>query len=140
MGFVEKAYIRKAQAGSRENKYTVPGICELNLCKKTRKYYYTMATLKQNIATAIENNATSLTVEYKDGQEEITMYIGNVGFGLDSINSGTKEANQIYAEIEQLEKNGNIDAGKCRIHATVSIYDSFGEAAYRIKFTKNNSH
>jgi len=91
-----------------------------------------MRHLLKSIEKAINHNATTITVEYKDGYEEITIYNGSTGFMIDSVKSGSKEAQDLYDDIFKLKKNKKITIGDNVIYTNVSTYDSFGETAYRI--------
>ena len=93
--------------------------------------------LKDLLAKAVELKADTLEIEYKDGQEEVCAVRGNVGVGIAVLDSSGAEAKALRQQIKKIGKKGQavVIDGKTFI-VTVSIYDSFGEEAYRIKIGK----
>ena len=92
-----------------------------------------MNIFKGIVRKAINNNAESLTIEYRDGFEEITAYSGNVGVAIDTIKSNSKESESLFEEIEKIDRAKKIQIGEHEVLLEISSYDNFGETAYEIK-------
>jgi ACT domain-containing protein len=96
-----------------------------------------MNTLERLLKTVIENNAEMLTIEYKDGIEEITAYSGGIGITIDTIKSNTKESESLFEEIRKIKRKNRIKIGKYEVLLRISSYDNFGEAAYEIRILRS---
>lgn len=97
---------------------------------------YQEEKLFQLILKASEMGADELEIEYKDGYEEIIASKGGLGFGIDRIESNTDEAMSLLDRIHELRKRKRVKISGEEYKIQISIYDSFGENAYRIKFQK----
>jgi len=96
-----------------------------------------MNNLEGIIKKAIENNAEILTIEYRDGFEEITAYSGGMGVTIDTIKSNSKESELLFEEIRKIKKKNRIEVGKYEVMLRISSYDNFGETAYEIKIIRS---
>ncbi len=95
--------------------------------------------LHQFLQKAVDLGADGLEIDYKDGHERVAAMHGPLGAGIGSLPSGSKESNQLLAEIDALKKCKRVEIGGVVYRATVSEYDSFGESAFRIKLSKATS-
>ena len=96
-----------------------------------------MNTLEELIKKAMEADAETLTIEYRDGFEEITAYSGGLGVTIDAIKSSTSESDALLEEIEKIEKENRITIDKHEVLLKISSYDDFGETAYEIKILRS---
>ena len=96
-----------------------------------------MNIFEEIIKRAIENNAEILTIEYRDGFEEITAYSGGMGVTIDTIKSNSKESELLFEEIRKIKKKNRIEVGKYEVMLRISSYDNFGETAYEIKIIRS---
>lgn len=92
--------------------------------------------LFQLILKASEMGADALEIEYQDGYEEILAFKGGFGYGIGRIESNTNEAMSLIRRIHELKSRKRIKISGEEYKIQISIYDSFGENAYRIKFQK----
>ncbi len=81
--------------------------------------------------------ATGFEVEYKDGNEEICVMRGPVGFGIASVPSASDEARQLRAQLYGMskKKRNKLQVGDTEYLLHVEIFDSFGEDAFRVSVT-----
>jgi len=92
------------------------------------------------IAKAVEVHADGLEIEYKDGQEEVCAMRGNIGVGIASLDSSSEETRALRQHIYKLRKKGaSITVQGKTYRLKVSVYDSFGEEAYRIDIGSPNN-
>ena len=96
-----------------------------------------MDILKGIIRKAINSNAESLTIEYRDGFEEIAAYSGNVGVTIDTITSNSKESESLFEEIKKISRTNRIQIDAHEVFLEISSYDSFGETAYEIRIARS---
>ena len=92
-----------------------------------------MSILEQLAAEAIRLGADSLDVEYKDGCESVLAMVGQIGYGMASLDSSTKEAEELRTDLYAIRKKGRwvtVDGSRHELRARV--YDSFGEDAFRV--------
>jgi hypothetical protein len=97
-----------------------------------------MNTLEGLLKTAIEDNAEFLTIEYKDGFEEVTAYSGGIGVTIDAIKSNTKKSESLFDQIKKVEKKNRITIGNTEVLLKISSYDNFREAAYEIRILRSS--
>ncbi len=91
-----------------------------------------MKTLKDFIARAINNGADGISIEYKNGYEEISLLNGNVGIGITQIKSNSSESAALFDELPKIEKLGYLMVENQRVLLDIATYDDFGEYAYKI--------
>ncbi len=96
-----------------------------------------MNNLKGIIKKAIESNAEMLTIEYRDGFEEITAYSGGIGITIDTIKSNSKESESLFEEIRKIKMKNRIKIGNYEVLLKISSYDNFGEIAYEIRILRS---
>ena len=96
-----------------------------------------MNNLERIIKKAIENNAEMLTIEYRDGFEEITAYSGGIGITIDTIKSNSKESESLFEEIRKIKMKNRIKIGNYEVLLKISSYDNFGEIAYEIRILRS---
>ncbi len=93
--------------------------------------------LTRIVSEVLTAGATEFEVEYKDGNEEICMMHGPVGFGIASLPAASDEARQLRAQLYGLKNKKRaklkVDGMEYRLH--VEIFDSFGEDAFRVSIT-----
>jgi hypothetical protein len=92
--------------------------------------------LAEFVQKAVELGADGLEIDYQDGEERVCAMRGAMGVGIGSLPTGSKECEQLLSEVAALKKSGRVEIGGVIYRATVSELDSFGETAFRIKFTK----
>ena len=94
-------------------------------------------SLTELLTSVIELGCDRLEVERKGGYEQITAMKGNFGFGLREIKSDTQEATALRDELWSLRNRTNqIEVQGTEYRARVTVFDSFGEKAYRINIRR----
>ena len=96
-----------------------------------------MNKLEVLIRKAIDINAEMITIEYRDGFEEITAYSGNLGVTIDTIKSNSKESESLFEEITKIKRKKRIKIGQHKVLLKISSYDNFGEAAYEVRILRS---
>ncbi len=99
-----------------------------------------MKTLKAFIERALEEGADAISIEYKDGYEEVCLLKGNIGLELDKIKSNSDQSKAMFNELAKIEAQGYIMIGNQRITLNVETYDIFGDAAYIITISNSESY
>ncbi len=99
-----------------------------------------MKTLKAFIERALEEGADAISIEYKDGYEEVCLLKGNFGIGLDKIKSNSDQSRSMFDELARIEAQGYIMVGNQRIRLNVDTYDNFGEEAYKITISNREPY
>ncbi len=99
-----------------------------------------MKTLKAFIERALDESADAISIEYKDGYEEVCLLRGNIGLELDKIKSNSDQSKSMFNELAEIEAQGYMLIGNQRITLNVDTYDNFGDAAYRITISNSESH
>jgi hypothetical protein len=96
-----------------------------------------VSILEQLAAEAIRRGADSLEVEYKDGCERVFAVVAQIGYGIASLDSTTKEAEELRTDLYAIRKKGRwvtVDGSQYELRARV--YDSFGEDAFRVQLRR----
>ncbi len=89
------------------------------------------------VARAIGLGADAVEVEYKDRHEEITAMKGNVGFGIGDLPSESAEAAALRDELWKMRRKvTTIRVSGVEYKLKVSVFDSFGETAFRLEIGK----
>ena len=89
------------------------------------------------IADALQHGADTLEIEYKDGREDVCAIKGGIGFGIASIESSSDDASAMREQLYAIGKKGKIISVRGEsYHLAVIMYDSFGEAAFRVKIER----
>ena len=88
--------------------------------------------LSEFIQKAISLNADRLEIEYKDGQEWITAFCGNMGLGIGSVDSTDRD--KLFEELKQLRKSKRVTLLGKVYRLTFSKYESFGETVYQMRW------
>lgn len=86
------------------------------------------------VADAIRRGADFLEVEYKDGYEVVVAGEGGVGLGIARFRSSSPEALTLREELSRLTKRKHrvtVDGSQYELRG--SVYESFGEAAFRVQ-------
>jgi hypothetical protein len=91
-----------------------------------------MKTLKDFIARAIDDGADGISIEYRNGHEEISLLTGDIGIGLAQIKSNSSESAAMFDELAKIEKLGYLMVDNQRVLLDIATYDDFGEEAYKI--------
>ena len=85
------------------------------------------------VVQVLSAGATEFEVEYKDGQEEVCVMRGPIGFGIASLPSSSEEAKELRAQLYALKKKRRkIELDGVDHVLRVEIFDSFGEDAFRV--------
>lgn len=106
----------------------------------TKRVFNDGDLLEQLIGSAVEVGANGLEIEYKDGREEVCAMMGNVGIGIASLDSSSEEVLALRQRIRKLRKKGTdvtVQGKTYRLRA--SVFESFGEEAYRIEIGGSNN-
>jgi hypothetical protein len=86
--------------------------------------------LSDFLQKAMTLNADRLEIEYKDGEEWITAFRGDMGVGIGSVDSTQRD--KLFEELEQLRKLKRVTLLGKQYRLTFSEYESFGETVYEI--------
>jgi hypothetical protein len=92
--------------------------------------------LSEFIQKAISLNADRLEIEYKDGEEWITAFRGDLGAGIGSV--GSTQEDEFFEELEQLRrvKRAMLLGKVYRLKFSES--ESFGETVYEIRWKRED--
>ena len=93
--------------------------------------------LTEIAAQVLSAGASKFQVEYEDGQEQVSVLHGSVGFGIASLQSASDQAQELRAQLYKAKKRPRkltIDGGDYLLH--VEIFASFGEDAFRGRITR----
>jgi hypothetical protein len=92
------------------------------------------------VAKAIRLGADGLEVEYKDNHEEIFACKQSLGFGIGSLDSSDPAANELRDELWAMRRRKRaITVDGVRYELRCSVFDSFGETAFRVAIQKATS-
>ena len=95
------------------------------------------SVVEQLAAEAIRLGAGALGVEYKDGYEEVFVLSGTLGFGIKRFKTSTPEAASLRQELRRLcKKKRRLVLPSGEIELRASVYDSFGEDAFRVELRR----
>jgi hypothetical protein len=86
--------------------------------------------LSDFLQKAISLNADRLEIEYKDGEEWITAFRGDMGVGIGSVDSTQRD--KLFEELEQFRKSKQVTLLGKVYRLRFSEYESFGETVYEI--------
>lgn len=89
--------------------------------------------LLEYLQKAREVGADAIEIEYKDGKEWIFAYHYNVGAGVGSVPSNSKQSEALFKELDELKKKKVVDLGGVAYRVKFSKYESFGEWTHRIE-------
>jgi hypothetical protein len=92
--------------------------------------------LSEFLQNAISLNADRLEIEYKDGNEWITAFRGDMGFGIGSVDSAKRD--QLFNDLEQLRKSKRVTLVGDLYRLTFSEYESFGETVYEVRWKRED--
>ncbi len=88
-------------------------------------------------AEAIRLGADLLDVEYKNGYEEVFAAKGGVGHGIARFRSSSREAITLREELYRIAKRKRrIAIGGSQYELRGSVYESFGEDAFRVELRR----
>ncbi len=86
---------------------------------------------------AVRLGADLLEVEYKDGYEVVFAVKGGAGHGIARFRSSSPEAVSLRAELRRIAKRKRrIAAGGSQYELRGSVYESFGEDAFRVELRR----
>ena len=88
--------------------------------------------LSEFLQKAISLNADKLEIEYKDGEEWITAFRGDMGVGIGSVDS--RQRDKLFEELEQFRKSKRVTLLGKMYRLRFSEYESFGETVYEIRW------
>lgn len=92
------------------------------------------SVVEQLAAEAVRLGARELGVEYKDGYEQVFVLSGPIGYEVRRFKTSTPVAVSLRQELRRLCKKKRrvaLPSGEFELRA--SVYDSFGEDAFRVK-------
>jgi len=92
--------------------------------------------LTEFLEKAIGMNADKLEMEYKDGEERITAFRGNLGIGIGSVDS--TRSDEFFEEFERLRKSKRATLLGKMYRLSFSKYESFGEAVHEIRWKRDD--
>ncbi len=92
--------------------------------------------LSEFLEKAISLNADRLEIEYKDGEEWITAFCGDMGVGIGSLDSTQRD--KLFEELEQIRKSKRVTLLGKVYHLTFSEYESFGETVYEMRWKQSS--
>jgi hypothetical protein len=91
------------------------------------------------VAQVLSEGATEFEVEYKDGEEQVCVMRGPIGFGILSLQSSSDEAKELRAQLYDLKKRRRkIEIDRVDYVLRVEVFDSFGEDAFRVSIAPGN--
>lgn len=96
-----------------------------------------MKILKDFIAHALNEGANGISIEYKNGHEEVSLINGDTGIGLAQIKSNSSDSAAMFDELAKIEKLGYLMIESQRVLLDIATYDDFGEEAYKITILGN---
>jgi hypothetical protein len=88
--------------------------------------------LSDFLQKAMSMNADRLEIEYKDGEEWITAFRGDIGVGIGSVDSTNRD--KLIEELEQFRKSKRLTVLGKVYPLRFSEYESFGETVYEIRW------
>ena len=92
--------------------------------------------LSEFLQKAISLNADKLEIEYKDGEEWITAFCGDMGLGIGSVDSTQRD--QLFNDLEQLRKTKRVTLLGSVYRLRFSEYESFGETVYEMRWKRED--
>jgi hypothetical protein len=92
--------------------------------------------LSDYLQKAMSVNADRLEIEYKDGQEWITAFRGNMGLGIGSVDS--TERDKLFEDLKQLKKSKRITILGKEYRLSFTEHESFGETVYEVKWKRDD--
>ena len=84
------------------------------------------------IEDALRLGAEAIEIEYKDGEEWVTAFRGNVGIGIAAFSG--QEAEPLFAEFKALKRKKVITIAGTDYCLHFRKHESFGELVYRVEF------
>ena len=96
--------------------------------------------LARLVFDALQHGADELDIEYKDGREEVFAVKGAMGLGIASLDSSGEEATTLRKQLYAVVRKGKtIRVQRARYRLTATVYDSFGEDAFRVTIRRGPS-
>lgn len=92
--------------------------------------------LSDFLQKALSLNADRLEIEYKDGEEWITAFCGDMGLGIGSVDS--RQRDKLFEELEQFRKSKRVTLLGKVYRLRFSEYESFGETVYEIRWKQSS--
>ena len=92
--------------------------------------------LSEFLQKAISLNADRLEIEYKDGNEWITAFRGDMGLESGSVDSTKRD--KLFNDLEQLRKSKRVALLGNVYRLTFSEYESFGETVYEMRWKRED--
>jgi len=94
--------------------------------------------LDEVVDRVLATGATEFEVEYKDRQEHVVAFSGPVGVGVAAFRSDSDDAQELRSQLYALKKKRRkmIHAGVEYV-LRVTIFDSFGEDAFRVTIKRS---
>jgi len=88
-------------------------------------------------AEAIREGADRLDIEYEAEYEEVVAVRGSLGYGIARFRSSSPEAVALREELYRIaKKRHRIIVDGCQYELRGSVYDSFGEDAFRVQLRR----
>ena len=92
--------------------------------------------LSEYLQKAISMNADWMEIEYKDRQEWITAFRGNMGLGIGSVDSTEKD--KLFEDLRQLKKSKRITILGKDYRLSFKEHDSFGETVHEVRWKRDD--
>ncbi len=80
---------------------------------------------------AVSLGGSSVEIEYRDGKEYITVFRGDIGYGIACLDS--KDAKPLFKEMDVLRKEKRVVLCGSPYRLAFSRYESFGEWVHQIQ-------
>jgi hypothetical protein len=90
--------------------------------------------LTELLQKAISLNADRLEIEYKDGEEWITAFCGDMGLGIGSVDPTKRD--KLFEELERFRKWKRVTLLGNVYRLTFTEYESFGETVYVVRWKR----
>jgi hypothetical protein len=92
--------------------------------------------LTEFLEKAIGLNADSVEIEYKDRQEWVTAFRGNLGIGIGSVDS--TQSDELFEDIKRFKKSKRATLLGQVYRLSFSESESFGEPVYEIRWKRED--
>ena len=87
--------------------------------------------LVEVLEKAVSLGGSSVEIEYRDGKEYITVFRGDIGYGIACLDS--KDAKSLFKEMDGLRKEKRAVLCGAPHRLVFSRYESFGEWVHQIQ-------
>ncbi len=92
--------------------------------------------LTEFLEKALGLNADRLEIEYKDRQELVTAFRGDLGFGFGAVDA--TKSDELFEDLEQLRKSKRVTLSGHLYRLSFSKSESFGETVYGLRWKRED--